>query len=95
MNEAVYNAYYKGFEECKRKVMLAFHLPNLKDIITDDLEEIKEGKVSIALGDAIEAIKISEFEVDPGPPQAPPSIAFIGASCQMTSIREMVVQVMA
>lgn len=31
VNEAVCNAFYKGFDECKKKVAQAFHLPDLKD----------------------------------------------------------------
>lgn len=30
VNKAICDSYHKGFEECKRKVVRAFHLPRLE-----------------------------------------------------------------
>lgn len=46
VNKAIYDAYHKDFEEYKRKVMRAFHLPNLKDIIAEEFKEA-EGVVDV------------------------------------------------
>lgn len=68
VNEVVYDAYYKGFEECKRKVAHAFHLPDLKDIVIDEPEKTGEKGVIIVEGVVVGAIEAAEFEVNPGPP---------------------------
>lgn len=60
VNEAVCNAFYKGFNNCKRKVAQTFHLPDLKDIIAD---EPKEAGADTLIGDEpIEITKVTEPE---------------------------------
>lgn len=68
MNKAICDAYYKGFEECKRKVVQAFHLPDLKDIIVDKPEGIEEKGVTTVQGDTAEADESTEPKVNPAPP---------------------------
>lgn len=65
VNEAISDAYYKDFEECKRKVVQAFHLLDLKDIIVDEPERIEEEGVADARGDTVEADESNELEIDP------------------------------
>lgn len=39
VRDAIYDALFKGFEECKKKMAWLFHLLDLHDIILDELEE--------------------------------------------------------
>lgn len=48
VNEVICDAFYKDFDECKRKVAQAFHLLDLKDIITNEPKEIKGGADAVA-----------------------------------------------
>lgn len=47
VNEVVCDAFYKGSKKCKRKVIQAFHLSDLRVIIIDEPEEV-EGGVDVA-----------------------------------------------
>lgn len=93
VNEAMYDAYYKGFEECKRKVAQAFHLPDLKDIIADELEGTEEG-VADAQGDATKVDEMVEPKIDQGPSQEPRLALAAEAIGQTASVRKTVAQAM-
>lgn len=71
VNETICDAYYKGFKECKRKVVQAFHLPDLKDIVADELESIEKKGVIDAQGDATKVDKTAKPEIDLEPSQKP------------------------
>lgn len=43
MSEAICDAFYKGFEKCKKEVARAFNISNLDDIMADDLEGVRGG----------------------------------------------------
>lgn len=43
ISKVVYNDFYKGFEECKKKVAQAFNILDLDDIIVDEPERAKGG----------------------------------------------------
>lgn len=38
MREAVYNTFFKGFEECMKKMAWLFHLLDLHDVVPDESE---------------------------------------------------------
>lgn len=73
MNEAVCDAFYKGFEEYKRKVMQAFHLPDLMDIVADESEEVEEGVDAVARDELVGASEAVEAEADLDPQEPNPS----------------------
>lgn len=70
MNEVVCVAFYKGFEEYKRKVMQAFHLPDLRDIIADEPKEVEGGVDTTTRDEPIKAGEAAEAEADPNPLRA-------------------------
>lgn len=41
VNEVMCDAFYKGFDECKRKIAQSLHLPDLKDIIVNEPKEME------------------------------------------------------
>lgn len=57
VNEVICDAYYKGFEECKRKVVQAFHLPNLNDIKADKPKEAEEGGAAGDQGEGPKSVR--------------------------------------
>lgn len=57
VNEAIYDTYHKGFKECKRKVMQAFNLPDLKNIVIDEPEGAEKEGVANARGKVVKVSK--------------------------------------
>lgn len=54
MSEAIYDAFYKGFDKCKRKMVQAFSLLDLKDIVVNEPEEAKGRTDSLVQDDPAE-----------------------------------------
>lgn len=67
VNEAIYNAYHKDFEEYKRKVMQAFHFPDLKDLITNEPEGGEEEGVIDVRGEEVEVSEGTGSKIDTEP----------------------------
>lgn len=80
VNEAVYDAFYKGFDECKKKVALAFHLLNLKDIIVDEPKAMEGGVDIVTQDQPTRAIEVTEPKANPDPPQETQPIKAIRTS---------------
>lgn len=90
VNKVIYDAFYKGFDEYKRKVALAFHLLDLKEIITDKLEVV-EGDVDTLVRDVpTEIIEVIESEADLDPPQESQATKAIEKSDQLSSVWETI-----
>lgn len=92
VSEAIYDAFFKSFEECKKKVVQLFYLPDLHDIITDEPRDAA-GKVDPSTStDLVEAI---EPEVDPSLPQETQVAMAATRPSQSSSVWETVAWVMA
>lgn len=68
MREAVYDAFFKDFEEYKKKMAQLFHLSDLHDIIPDEFKGATDGTDPLT---EVSPAEVIEPEAEPTPPQEP------------------------
>lgn len=90
ISEAVCDAFYKGFEKCKKKMAHAFNISNLDDITANEPEGAG-GRIDPPV--RADPIKAAKLEANAAPPQASLSIKTTTRPAQPGSVREIIVQV--